>query len=186
MENKLFAGNGRRQLRPMSKQAPTVCVDLDSTLCDTRHRHYLIREGEFRHLTDWTAYSMACEEDLPVIAVIEVVRRLEMTNNIVILSGRSAKAMDLTLNWLMAHRVPADGIILRPETSKGSNEDFKKAEILRLNMVANSVDPKMKVSLMIDDWPPVAASLAGIGIMTVTVTPPGLELDRAAHAEALA
>jgi hypothetical protein len=140
-------------------------VDLDNTVCDTRHRIHLIRGQE---KPDWEAYSMACPDDEPIWWVINLVNQLYTTHTIVFMSGRSESAYDLTKKWLDDHGVDYDYVILRRERDHRSNGELKRAEVERWNRN----DDHSPIVFAIDDHPGVAKDLCAIGIPTLTVCRP--------------
>jgi hypothetical protein len=163
--------------------------DLDSTVCDTSHRHHLINEEE-RHLTDWVAYSMACADDEPLTGTISLLQQLRLLDDdavFIAISGRAEQARELTVEWLTKFGVPFDRIILREPQAVGTegqplhhdprgiddpryrakkNEDLKRDELLKLRAEG------IFVQLMIDDWFPVQKACAQIGIPCVIVATP--------------
>jgi ribonuclease J len=155
----------RSPSRPPAKLG-TICVDLDSTLCDTSHRHGLIAEE--RELTDWVAYSMACADDVPVEGVVRLVQMLSTHYRIVVVSARDSQARELTETWLTQHGVPFDELILGGRGDvPGGLEDFK------VHHVASIVRRGDEVALMVDDLPGLpVAMMESLGIPVLTVRPP--------------
>jgi phosphoglycolate phosphatase-like HAD superfamily hydrolase len=147
-----------------------VFVDLDSTLCDTRHRWHMIVQGDDRDTaTDWVAYAMACADDAPVWPAIQLVNLLAHGCAIVVLTGRSEDARALTETWLESHDVAYDDLIMRhPEWRVGvSNAVFKREMVTEWC----SRHPGIEPALMIDDYVPVRDELDQIGVPTLVVTP---------------
>lgn len=147
-----------------------VFVDLDSTLCDTRQRWHIIREGEERKLTDWVEYAMACSKDAPIPGTVKLVRLLhELGMRIVILSGRAEEARSLTVLWLAENGVPWDDMILRDDSvwHDVSNGEFKRRMVLQ--WLASH--PTARAELVIDDWKGVRKSMDEIGLTTLMVSP---------------
>ena len=140
--------------------------DLDSTLCDTRHRHHLINpDGKS---TDWVAYSMACTNDEPVWPVIWMARALSASHNIAIVSGRDEAARDLTFEWLTRFDVPCDLLLLDNHARDGlPHEVYKEARIREATAYFDTFH-----IAHVDDWPPVALHLQRVGIQCIAVTPP--------------
>jgi hypothetical protein len=126
---------------------PAVLLDLDSTICDTRHRRDYIPTPD-NGLT-WVDYSMQCHGDTPVDAVATLIRFLAVDNAIVVLSGRDQSARDLTESWFNLHEIPFDDIYLRPDAVTIPNEIYKSREIHKIKRAG------FAPWLMLDDWPPV-------------------------------
>ena len=145
----------------------TVCVDLDSTLCDTSHRHHLVLQGEERENTDWVAYSMACEQDAPIEGTCRLVRLLAAHYRIVLVSSRDEQARALTEAWLASKGVPFDELILGgTDGAPAGLADFK------VHHVAELVARGEQVALVIDDMPGLPAALEPLGVPVLTVRPP--------------
>lgn len=145
----------------------TVCVDLDSTLCDTSHRHHLVLPGDERANTDWVAYSMACEQDAPIEGTCRLVRLLAAHYRIVLVSSRDERARSLTEAWLMAQSVPFDELILG-----GTNGAPSGLAEFKVHHVAALLERGEQVTLVIDDMPGLPAALEPLGVPVLTVRPP--------------
>lgn len=139
-----------------------VLVDLDSTLADTRQRSHLTpREVPG---TSWDDYSMHCANDAPILGAIQLVRLLASKHEIRIVTGRSERSLELTVNWLSAQRVPWDYLRLRKQTDPEDNVEYKRA-------VLDELPQRSRVVLGIDDWPPVVQMWQENGIHALCVNP---------------
>lgn len=148
-------------------ERPVVCVDLDSTLCDTRHRQPMVAPQADGAPPDWVAYSLACSGDVPVEGVCALVRILATSHRIVILSARDVSARELTATWLADHRVPYDDLLLGSDDLYGGGlAAYKVRRIQRI------IDAGAPVELMVDDDPAVASALAAVDVPVLTVRPP--------------
>jgi ribonuclease J len=154
---------------PAAKRG-TVCVDLDSTLCDTSHRHHLVLPGDERANTDWVAYSMACEADAAIEGTCRLVRLLAVDYRIVLVSSRDEQARALTEAWLTAHGIPFDELILGGVDGAPSGLSEFKA-----HHVATLLERGEQVVLVIDDLPVLPAALEPLGVPVLTVRPPYAE-----------
>ncbi|MGH9065915.1 MAG: MBL fold metallo-hydrolase, partial [Acidimicrobiales bacterium] len=148
---------------------PIVCVDLDSTLADTSHRHHLVLDGDDRDRTDWLAYSMACAGDSPIAGPCRLVGLLAGDHRIVVVSSRDGKARKLTEEWLEAQGIPYDELILGG--GDGAPSDLHEFKIHHLRTL---VEAGHQLDLVIDDLPglPAAVAEAGLGVPVLTVRPP--------------
>ena len=124
-----------------------VTFDLDSTLADTRHRHYLIdREGG---TTDWVAYSMACSQDDVVVPVLMTLRAFKRAGyEIWIVSARSEFARHLTEAWLRKHGIPYSGIILDGGDAD-AHESHGRYKLAMIDKV--EADTGQDVAIHVDD-----------------------------------
>jgi predicted kinase len=117
--------------------APVVLVDMDGTLCN----HIDVRSpyDESKVLLD-----------APWLAVVEKVRSLYATHNILIVSGRNDKCGEDSEEWLNSYSVPHDYLLMRDVPSV-PDVIIKKAILDELLAVM----PKDKIALVIDDRPKV-------------------------------
>lgn len=149
-----------------------VTWDLDSTLCDTRHRQSMLPGGANgpELATPFTpelalAYSQSCDEDAPIEPNLWLVRRFVVLGyGVGIVSARPRSVANKTVDWLHRHGVDYDFIELMSEFHD-SNENFKLATLVRLR------DAGYQIDCHFDDWPPVRLALAEVGIRCVIVTP---------------
>ena len=147
----------------------SITFDLDSTLADTRHRHGLINnDGP----TDWVAYSMACPGDDPIEWTVNLWRLFYSRGwALSIVTGRNNRARGLTMDWLTAHGIYPDMLLMADDHHATMDHGEYKAMSVR-EVAARLGQP---VSLHIDDWAPVAPALAKIGVPCLIVTPPQTE-----------
>ena len=151
--------------RARGARRTTVCVDLDSTLCDTSHRHHLV--DEVRENTDWVAYSLACSDDARIEGTCRLVRLLAEHHRIVLVSSRDEQARALTEAWLAEHDVPFDELILGGvDGAPAGLEDFKAHHVAALIARGETVE------LVIDDLRTLPEALEPLGVPVVTVRPP--------------
>jgi ribonuclease J len=155
----------------------TICVDLDSTLCDTSHRHHLVLPGEERPNTDWVAYSLACSDDAPIPGTCRLVRLLSAHYRIVVVSSRDEQARALTEAWLAEQGVPFDELILG-----GANGAPAGLAEFKVHHVGALLAGGENVALVIDDMPGLPEAMAPLGVPVLTVRPP---YDESALAQTL-
>jgi len=98
----------------------TVIFDLDGTLADITLRRTLAIDSTDGKM-DWDVFfdPKNIGLDQPNTPVITMAQLLHSQGyKIVILSGRSARTQDVTLDWLNQHNVPFDDIHMRPTDKK--------------------------------------------------------------------
>lgn len=144
------------------EKALVVSFDLDSTLCSTLHRQWMIdRENG----TDWTAYSMACENDDPGPALLLAQYLTKLNVPIVICSARDEAARELTLKWLHRHEVYPWLVVLDDGTHDGySHGTWKAKKLLEIQETMGR-----KIAFHVDDWADVAVQTEAVGIPTMLV-----------------
>lgn len=163
-------------LPPPAEARPVVCADLDSRLCDTRHRRHLV-QAEPGADPDWQAYSMACGDDPPVVGVLRVVQLLAATHEIVVVSARDRCAHGLTAEWLACHAVPSRDLVLGGGPDAPIDVmDFKVHHVRRLHAAG------YEVALVVVDLVPLVEACRPLGIPVLSVRPPvdpdQLDLDQ--------
>lgn len=143
-----------------------VTVDIDSTLADTRHRSALI-DAVDREATDWLAYAQACADDEPT-DVIVLLRVLERSHGIILVTSRPAGARRETEAWLAAQNVPYDDLVMNELLidTTGHYLDATGHKVAALRDLSIRYD----IVLHIDDWWQTAQAIKDqLGIPTVVV-----------------
>lgn len=156
-------------LRPAFPGQPVVTVDLDSTLCDTRHRQLMLPPPEQRKDYDWTSYSLLCANDSPIQGAVRLLELLAPTHEIIILSARTNKSLELTSAWLKEHlSIKPLAILLQEFEHFLGHAEYKPYRIQQLQRSG------FDVRLHIDDWYEVETALEPLGVPTLVVFPPHL------------
>ena len=87
-----------------------VIADLDGTLCDVSSIQHLV-EGEER---DFHAFHAASADCPPIATAVDAVRAAKKRGaGILIVTSREFIWRDLTLDWLAAHDIPYDELVMR-------------------------------------------------------------------------
>jgi hypothetical protein len=129
-----------------------IIVDIDGTLADITHRLHFI-EGSPKN---WDAFFDACEDDIPIIAICDLVASLRSDGHrIVYCSGRAERCRDKTQRWIYRHvGDPQNQVIyMRPDGDHRPDEVLKK-EFLSLMRTAG-IDPKLAIDdrkKVVDMW----------------------------------
>lgn len=90
----------------------TVFVDIDGTVADLTHRRVYVRNKP----KNWPAFERAIPQDTPIQWVIDTVNRLYDAGwTVVMMSGRSEKSKDVTVEWLAKYGVKYHAIYMRRE-----------------------------------------------------------------------
>ncbi len=114
----------------MSQPMPTIVFDLDGTLSCGKHRRHLLPTEETRHLCEaWDAFNLAAYGDAPITDNTTLLCTLYANNKIIILTGRSAIAREITEDWLDKHEIPYDVLLMRPEGDHRKDIDFKTEQL---------------------------------------------------------
>lgn len=150
---------------PRFKLDPIVLWDLDSTLCDTQHRHWIIPEIK-AHKKTWDDYSMLCDEDGVIPGAAILMRLLDEYFNVA-LSARSDAALEKTRAWARKNWIPLDDFILRPAGARTNIGIWKVSKIRQLQREG------FDVVLLVEDNREVAQRVAAakLGVAVLGVTP---------------
>ena len=140
----------------------TVIFDLDGTLADGRHRLHLLPTKDYDKTESWTEFNLAAVDDLPFWDNIYLCDALSSHYKIVILTGRSDVAREVTLDWLSKHGVYFDELVMRSQ-SDNRKDTVIKGEYLRSIGLEN-------ILCCFDDLPHVAYHLRSLGLTCHLVT----------------
>jgi hypothetical protein len=143
--------------------APVYAWDLDSTVASTVHRRHLvdaIRVGE----STWDSYAMMCADDTPIAGSVALMHELGGIH--IVVSGRSAGALDLTEAWFRQHNVPIRAALLRQQGDHTPNGIYK------VRVLKTMLEMGVNVRLFFEDWGEVAVQIAAeTGIPVVGINP---------------
>lgn len=129
---------------------PLMLWDLDSTVCNTAHRHHMaeaIRAGED---VTWDDYSMLCKDDEVIEGSVALMRALDAYGHVAV-SARSSCATRLTKYWFTQNGVPFSAAILRPDGDHTPNGEWKVRVIKALRRLGADI------RLFFEDWDEAAA-----------------------------
>jgi hypothetical protein len=99
-----------RGFEPRPPYMDAVSADLDGTLCDVSEIKYLV-EGEERDFHAFHAASADCPSVEAVVGAVRAAR--EKGLGILVVTSREFIWRDLTLDWLVAHDIPYDELVMR-------------------------------------------------------------------------
>lgn len=130
-----------------------VYVDMDYTLCNPKHREcdlphkvdgYKFMDKSSKSLL-WKRYFEGCFYDDPIIEVIELVKLLQMSSDIVILTARDYSSYDETIRWLEKYNIEFTDIKMR------IIGDERPANEIKLEYLNNSNHNKEDILILDDD-----------------------------------
>ena len=145
----------------LSAPQKAIVFDLDGTLSDGKHRLHLLPTAGLNINQSWDEFNLASKDDTPLQDNIDLCNILGLTHRIMILTGRSAIAKDITVAWLDKHGVDYDNLIMRGENDHRKDVDFKESVLLPL---------KEHILCAFDDLEHVAEHIRGLGITCHLVT----------------
>jgi len=99
------------------EKPPAIIVDIDGTLADIRHR--------LPYKKSWVKFNRMMVNDAPIQEVIDLVQEhKENGRKVILMTGRQSTYHDLTVKWLMKHKVPFDMLLMRDNRKK--NHEMKR------------------------------------------------------------
>lgn len=87
-----------------------VIIDMDGTLCDTSTIAHLV-EGDDRDFAAFHAASAGCPANRDVLEAAR--EQAGLGRAVLVVTSREFVWRDLTLDWLVKHEVPYDGLYMR-------------------------------------------------------------------------
>lgn len=105
--------------------------DIDGTLADPSERlHHIIGPEK-----DWDAYDALLHTDKPINPIITIAQTLwDFGHEIMLLTGRSDRVRAETEDWLYAHYIPYDHLIMR------SDGDTREDTVVKLEKLAKFLE----------------------------------------------
>lgn len=142
----------------------TVIVwDLDGTLADGKHRLHLLPTKDHNKTEAWRPFNLASCDDAPIWDNIELLRAQATVGfHIVILTGRSDEAMQMTKEWLARYYVPYNRLIMRGQDDNRTDIEFKGDRLRQIGL--------HNILCAFDDLEHVVKSFRKLGITCHQVT----------------
>lgn len=109
-----------------------IVVDLDGTLCNSTHREELARSKQ------WDEFHLQSSQDKANEDVLWLVHNAPNVD-IICLTGCNEKYRALREEWLVAHLVYPDALLMRPENN------YENDHILKLRLLEEHLGGKKKV-----------------------------------------
>jgi len=147
---------------PEGPKIPAVYSDLDGTLCDVAHRRHFVRrpQGERK---DWNGFFQAMSEDPVNQPVMQVLKKLSPTYQIVYCSGRPDNYRQATLDWLEKNEAPQGPLFMR------LRNDQRPDNVVKENLLDFEVLTRYDLFFCLDDRDQVIKMLRGRGFTVFQV-----------------
>lgn len=151
----------------MMPGTPVIVVDLDGTLCDSRHRDHLAQQAR------WEEFHSALDRDEPYQDVATIVKAISAKCNVVLCTGRNETHRHATEWWLADQglAVHIEDIIMRPDDDFSPDHTLKP-QMLMAWLEANDAHPD-EVLMVIDDRDKVVDAWREAGFHCWQVRPGG-------------
>ena len=146
--------------------------DVDGTLADDSYRisHLFPPEGSPTY--DRAEFDLASIDDPPIPYMVETVRQLARSYDIIIMTGRLDVAAEVTAEWLDRYDIPWEELLMRRLEDEQSNHALKVA------MYEEVIGPMQRqVELVIDNSSQAISALTDRGVNTLHVNRPPSPLD---------
>lgn len=137
-----------------------VIFDMDGTLCDTASIQHHI-EGENRDFAAFHAASAGCPPRAEVVAAAR--QEHDLGRAVLVVTSREFIWRDLTLDWLVRHEVPCDGLYMRIVG------DYRKDVAIKTEILQQIIDDGFAVLEAWDDKPAIVELWRDNGIETHVV-----------------
>ncbi len=134
-----------------------VIFDLDGTLCDTSSIVHLI-EGDDKDYAAFHAASGACPPRPDIVVAART--QADQGRAVLIVTSREFIWRDLSLDWLVEHEVPHDGLYLR------ISGDFRKDVVVKKEILQQITDDGFTVLEAWDDKDTVLELWRSNGLVT--------------------
>lgn len=96
--------------------------DVDGVLADANGRQHFLTWPR----RDWDAFFEAATDDMLIGDSAELLSLLSSTLQIVLLTARPERIRAATVDWLAAHAVPYDLLVMRPDFNRRPSSHFKR------------------------------------------------------------
>jgi hypothetical protein len=131
-----------------------VVVDIDGVIADAQGRQYLLEGSR----ADWEAFFAACIDDPVVVEVRALLSLLDEAVEVLLVTARPIRVQDLTINWLAAHGLRWDLLVMRPA------REFDPAVLFKRAVVDELRDEGFELALAIEDAPEIKDMYVAAGV----------------------
>lgn len=134
-----------------------VLVDIDHVISAAWPRDPMIGN------VSWDEYHAASSADLPVRDIVQLLQRLKEHYKIVAITARPEKWRQLSMAWMVKHKVPVDELLMRPDNA------FRPAPQIKLELVNERFPDKDEIAFLLDNREDVVAAFYSIGVTCMQV-----------------
>lgn len=138
----------------MSKHT-AIIIDLDGTLCDTRHRQHFMEQ----HPKNWVGFYAGLVHDKPHLWCLELIDAMKDRVEILFVSGRPDNYQEQTEAWLSLHEPTRHHKLFMRKAG-----DFRKDSIIKTEIYREHIEPKYEVLFCVDDRQQVVDAWRELGL----------------------
>ena len=137
-----------------------VVVDMDGVISNADARQHYLNEPP----KDWRGFFNACDQDPPIEATTTLLRQLDESLRVILLTARPSWVRDKTLSWLSMHDIRWDLLILR-----SPDEDSLSAGEYKVKSVKELMRRSFDLRVAFEDDPKNVALLGELGLPCVYI-----------------
>jgi phosphoglycolate phosphatase-like HAD superfamily hydrolase len=140
-----------------------ILFDIDHTIFDASQRDHML--GNTSHYS-WDDYHTASINDRPNVDIVEMVTSLRHHAwSVVLVTGRSEKYRQLTLDKLLQHNIFADELLMRP------NDNFSPGPEVKLMLARERFGNELAeyIAFVFDNDERVIAAFNAVGVSALQV-----------------
>lgn len=108
---------------------PSLIVDLDLTLSDSRWREHLLGIGKKTEDSKWDEFHAHSGADDPVDEILYLIIALQKRSHVLVLTSRPISAEMATLSWLDGVGVRPSLVLMREDDDDSLPADLKRRQL---------------------------------------------------------
>ncbi len=141
----------------------SILIDIDHTLSDAFWRDDMYHDP----LATRDEYFAAAKNDDALCDSVRLMNTLARDFNFIILTARPEKWRQLTMDWLVAHSVMAEEMLMRPDNCFDPSPKVKVD--LAMKRFGGEEGMREHIALVVDDREDVVAAFAALGITSMQI-----------------
>lgn len=151
----------------MSKTKAIIC-DLDGTLCNDDHRKEAIKDivGAAKWgKVEYDRYYELMDKDTPFDHIREILHRFENDHQIIFMTGRPYRYMEITAAWIAEHtKLDNDFKLLMR-----GDDDYRCDTVVKTEIYNEVVSPTFDVQFVLEDRTRVVKMWRDLGVFCLQV-----------------
>lgn len=144
----------------------TVIVDIDGTVADLSHRLHFI-EGKYGQPKLWDEFYAAVGMDEPIHEMVDLVKLLQHTYDIVFVTGRPERTRDASVAWIKKHIY--DDYRVMPVLYMRKDRDYRSDNIVKKELYDRYIKPTHDVAFVLEDRSSVVRMWRAEGLRVLQV-----------------
>jgi hypothetical protein len=131
-------------------QRKKIIIDIDGTIAKPGDRLKFIQGPN----KDWDAFYEACFDDEPIMTIIELIRLLNRSYELVFCTGRRESVRTKTADWLLDHVYLNGGApteCMKAKLLMRANNDYRHDAIVKPELLKNAGIEVTDVAFILED-----------------------------------